>query len=574
MDPKQTKIVLGLISAIVLIWLAGPLAGTSEKAAETIPQLQPAFNATQALNITRDFVSQFPQRVLGSIDSRQSTGYLQGALEKLGYTTSYIHFDARLEGRRQVGRNILAFKPGQSQEIVAVVAHYDTAATTSQGAMDNGSGVGVLLELARLFSQGGSRRSLLFILSDGEEYGSLGARDLAQTYEERSRIVGVLSLDNVSIGDLAAIRLDEVGQFGGYTPPWLRRIARLAAQGEGLPVAEPWGFGELFERALAISWSDQGPFLRERIPAINLNSESKDRDRATEIYHSAQDTIENLQASSLEQYGRIAEGILRAIDSLPEIPKESMGALRVREGAFLPAAAATALQYLAFLPLLLVISYHWNNHRQQLSTVRIQQELVWWLVTALPFVITYYLLILLSLLRLLPMYTLYPAAIKDPILSNPSWRILNGLFGTYLFFAVGLFFLIRFIYRKMQRPDFYVSKLVLLLLLLVVSLLALAHNSYWAVSFLALPAWIWALVEIGRGPGARTVNRIGILAAGIPYYVVLILYSSRMELGWHMVWYHILALTTGMFSQTGFLLAIAAIAIGIRFLMIQSYGRT
>jgi hypothetical protein len=203
--------------------------------------------------------------------------------------------------------------------------------------------------------------------------------------------------------------------------------------------------------------------------------------------------------------------------------------------------------------------------------VRIKQELVWWLVTAFPFVITYYLLILLSLLRLLPMYTLYPAAIKDPVLSNPSWRILNSLLGTYLFFAIGLFFLIRFVYRKMQRPDFYVSKLVLLLLLLVVSLLALAHNSYWAVSFLALPAWIWALVGISSEAGARAVNRIWILAAGIPYYVVLILCSSRMDLGWPMVWYLVLALTTGMFTQTGFFLATAAIAIGIRFLMIQSY---
>lgn len=574
MDSKQAKIILGLIAAIILVWLAAPWAGTSARVVETIPQVQPAFIAAQALNITRDFVTRFPQRVLGSIDSRQSTGFLQGSLEKLGYTTSYIHFDARIEGRRQIGRNILAFKPGQSQEILAVVAHYDTAATTVQGAMDNGSGVGVLLELARVFSQGGSRRSLLFILLDGEEFGSLGARDLAQTYEERGRIAGVLSLDNVSIGDLAAIRLDEVGQFGGYTPPWLRRIARLGAQSEGLPVAEPWAFGELFERALAISWSDQGPFLQQGIPAINLNSESKDRGRARAIYHSAQDTIENLQVSSIEQYGRIAERILRAVDSLSEIPKESMGALRVREGAFLPAPAVYVLQYLAFFPLIFVIAYHWNNHRRRLTQVRIRQELVRWLVTVLPFVITYYLLILFDLLRLLPTYTLYPAAIKDPVLYQPSWRILNSLFGTYLFFAVGLFFLIRFVYRKMERPNFYVSKLILLVVLLAISLLALAYNSYWAVCFLALPAWIWALVGIGGGPGARAANRIWILAAGIPYYLTLILCSSRMELGWNMVWYYVLALTTGTFTQTGFLLATASIAIGIRFLMIQSYSRT
>ncbi len=573
MDSRQTKIILGTIAALAAIWLAAPLAGISEKIAEVPPQIQPAFDATQALNMTRDFVTQSPHRVLGSMDSRQSTGYLQSTLEALGYATSYAHFDARLEGRRQVGRNILALKPGQSKEILALVAHYDTAATTTQGATDNGSGVGVLLELARVFSQSHLRRSLLLILSDGEEYGSLGARDLAQTYEERSQIVAVISLDHVGIGDLEAIRLDEVGQVGGYTPPWLRRIARLAAQSEGLPVREPWGLGELFERAMALSWADQGPFLYEGIPALNLNSESKEKDRAREIYHSAQDTIENLKATSMEQYGRIAEKMLRTIDALAEIPGESMGSFRVREDAFLPAIAATALQYLVFLPLVLIIVFHWKNHRQNLSKVRIQQELVWWLMTVIPFIIAYYLLILLSLLRLLPTYTFYPATLKDPVLYHPSWKILNSVIGTYLFFSIGLFFLIRFIYRKMQRPNFYVSKMLLLLILLVISVLALAHNSAWAVSFLALPVWIWALVGLGDRPGTRVVNRLWILAAGIPYCAMLIFFSARMELGWNIVWYHALALCTGMFTQAGFLLAAMAIATGIRLLMIQSYGK-
>src|SRR4030095_16857189 len=200
MDRQQTRIILVLMAVVVVCWLLSVLFVRSK--AEALPMVQSAvrFDATQAFRYAKEFVTRFPRRVLGSIEARQSTGYLKQQLESLGYEVDYTHFDAIIAGRRQVGRNVLALKAGRSSEIMALVAHYDTAPTTRQGAMDNGSSIGVLLELARVFSTESPQRSLLLAASDGAEWGMLGAMDLARSYSERGRIVAALALDYVAIG--------------------------------------------------------------------------------------------------------------------------------------------------------------------------------------------------------------------------------------------------------------------------------------------------------------------------------------------------------------------------------------
>ena len=314
MDSKQTRIVLIVMLVVAGGWLVSLLFLGFREPAPSLSETPLTFDAAQAFQRARDFVTRYPKRVLGSFEARGSTGYLQKELEGMGYKISYSHFEAILNNRRQVGRNVLAFKEGASPEIVTVVAHYDTAGTTIQGAMDNGAGVATLLELARIFAGSATRRSLLFVASDGEEWGMLGALDLARNYPTRDRIIALLSLDYLALGELAALELDTVGQRGGYSPPWLREISRAAANSSRLPVREPYGFQEHLERSVLISRTDQGPFLNAGIPAINLGSRSKDSAREAEIYHSSGDTIENLNPASFELYGKTAEKVIRTLD--------------------------------------------------------------------------------------------------------------------------------------------------------------------------------------------------------------------------------------------------------------------
>ncbi len=573
MDAKQTKIVLAVAAIVAVLWLALPLMGTRGQPGSPTEPISLAFDPSGAFQGTRDFVTEYPRRVLGSIESRQSTGFLQQHFRQLGYQVSYAHFDAVIAGYRQVGRNVYAFRRGRSPEILALIAHYDTARTTLQGAMDDGSGVGILMELARVFAGVPTNRSLLFVASDGEEWGMLGALDLVRNYPERQLIVAALSLDYVTVGDLATLTLETSGQRGGYSPPWLRSLARVSAEAEGVAVSGPAGFREFVQRALLLSSTDQGPLLFAGIPAINLGSESRDEALERSVYHSDRDTMENLKVESFAKYGRVAERMVRSLDSLPLIPHEPMGAFRVHGDTTVSPRIMALLQYLAFAPLVVALWFHVANHGRYFSLGRIQREVSALLGTFFPFAVFYSSIVLLTLLRRFPLFSMYPATPKDPILQHPQYGVLAGIFITVALFAVGCYFLVWYLNNELPRADFFVSKTLLLLVLAVVSIWALVYNGYWAVTFFVLPAWIWALIGAGAGPGARAANRMLIVAAGVIYYALSLSYAARLYLGWRLIWYEVLALSTGMFRFRAFLLAAAIFTLGIRFLAIQSYCR-
>ncbi len=571
MDTRQSKVVLITMVAVAALWLLSPVIGTRRSYTLNAGD-HVQFDSTRALRNTSEFVTQHPSRVIGSIESRQSSGLLQKRFQELGYAVSYAHFNAVVASRKQVGRNIYAFKPGRSQEIIAVMAHYDTAGTTLQGAMDDGSGVGVLLELARIMASRPLQRGILFVASDGEEWGMLGARELAANYPERGRIAAALSLDYVAIGDLAGLSLETAGQGGGYTPPWLRALARSAVEPEGLPLYEPYGFTEHLQRALPFSWTDQGPLVQAGIPAINLGSYSRDPDRELAVYHSPQDSIANMKAESFKPYGQAAERILLELDRMAAIPREPMESLRAVGSIYLPSPIVLALQCLAFVPVAVIAWFHLANHGRYISTGRVQRELTSYLATLTPFLLAWTALFVLVRLRKLPGYSIYPATPKDPVLLHPDWGAISWIAGTALVAGLGLYFLLKYLHDEAARPDFFVSKSINVVLFLVLIVLAMLYNPYWAATFLLLPAWIWSMVGPGKGYGGRAANRIILAAAGILYFMISCSFAEHLCIGWRLFWYQILAVSSGAISLQGYLLSVAVLALGVRFLAIQSHG--
>jgi len=569
MDSKQTKTVLGVFIFVLFAWLVAPLL-FSRREPDRVPDLIPlSFSASRALAHTEEFVKQFPNRVFGSLESRQSTGYLQDRLAELGYSVTYTHFDARISRRPQVGRNVLALKQGRSPEILAVVAHLDTARTAIRDASDNGSGGGELLELARVFSGSPTRRSLLFIFTDGGEWGSVGAKDIAETYPQRGRIVAALSLDHVSSGDLAAFYLESTGQLNGFAPPWLRQIARGAAEKQGLPVMEGSLIREHFERALLISTSDQGPFLRAGIPAINLGSISANRQSQDVIRHTTQDTVENLTAAAFEKYGCAAEYIIRTLDAVQFIPAESPAAFRLWGARYTHPMVMPVLHVLAFLPFAVIFWFHLSRYRTRLTSIGVGRELLVYLGTALPLLSIFFSIMLARALRKIPLLSLYPPNAKDAVMTNPPWIVLGTILGAAVFIAIVCYIIGSYSVRELPKPDFHASKLILLSLLLLIVALSLWNNSYWATAFVLLPAWIWALVENARTRMEQVGNGFLLVAAGVPYYALLGYYAGRLEMGWNFIWYQVLAFSSGLFATSSCLLAAFTVALCIRFLVIQ-----
>ena len=112
--------------------------------------------------------------------------------------------------RRFPSRNVVAMIPGSDpklkDEVVLYVAHWDhlgsdparAANPIYHGALDNASGAGALLEIARAHAKlpVRPRRTVVFLSTTGEEHGLLGAKHyVANPLYPLARTVGVLNLD-------------------------------------------------------------------------------------------------------------------------------------------------------------------------------------------------------------------------------------------------------------------------------------------------------------------------------------------------------------------------------------------
>lgn len=106
---------------------------------------------------------------------------------------AYLQFDYTNEdngcGNGEGWRDVMAVLPGAStvdHRVVIIEAHLDSRcndncdpACFAPGAEDNGSGVALVMELARVMSRYTFDHTLVFLLTTGEEHGLLGAQAMA-----------------------------------------------------------------------------------------------------------------------------------------------------------------------------------------------------------------------------------------------------------------------------------------------------------------------------------------------------------------------------------------------------------
>jgi Zn-dependent M28 family amino/carboxypeptidase len=149
----------------------------------------PQFNADSAYRFVKDQVD-FGPRVPSSTAHENCCNYLTGKLKS--YNADVINQKANVtayDGSRLPVNNIIArYKPGNPNRIF-LAAHYDSRpwadhsknpAARKQpidGANDGASGVGVLLEVARLISNMELPVGVDIILFDAEDYGTPEFRD-------------------------------------------------------------------------------------------------------------------------------------------------------------------------------------------------------------------------------------------------------------------------------------------------------------------------------------------------------------------------------------------------------------
>src|SRR5262245_18577503 len=314
------------------------------------PALEPEFDGVAATATAVDFADRYPVRVPGTQGAREATSWMESQLRGFGLETEIERFHAKIPGRGSVElENVLAVRPGRSNQIIVVLAHRDNTGM-SPGANDNGSGTAALIELARSEAVSQPRtpnNTLLFLSTDGGSFGGLGAEHFAAHYRFRSRIVAAINLD--AIGGAGPPHL----AFGADTPRFpsaalVSTASERILDETGRAPTHPGALAQLIDLGFPFSLYEQGPFVDRGVAAITLTSAG---DRPPSSFG---DTPDNLATRRLAAIGGASQALLGSLNAEVERAEGTSSYIYLGERV-VRGWAIVLILFTALLPCLAVI---------------------------------------------------------------------------------------------------------------------------------------------------------------------------------------------------------------------------
>ena len=219
-----------------------------------------------------------------------------------------------MEDQFNQGKNVVGFMDNQASKTVVIGAHYDHLgfggdgslfrgenAEIHNGADDNASGTGMIIELARYFKkQKDNSSNFLFIAFSGEEKGLLGSNHYAKNPTvELSEVKYMINLDMVG-------RLDSSNSLiiagVGTSPVWDSLVDGNISKGLNIE-EKPDGVGP----------SDHTSFYLKDIPVLHLFT------GAHPDYHKPSDDPELINYEGMFRIYTYLIDLEKSLSSLPEL---------------------------------------------------------------------------------------------------------------------------------------------------------------------------------------------------------------------------------------------------------------
>ncbi|MCS6896253.1 MAG: M28 family peptidase [Bacteroidia bacterium] len=283
----------------------------------TIPTDRPAFSADSAYAHIQRQLS-FGMRIPGTSSHKTTGDWIVATLKRYGAS---VHEQVGTFKGTPVRNIIGSFGPKEGKRVF-LSAHWDSRPFADQdpekprepvpGANDGASGVAVLLELARLFSQKPLPYAVDIIFWDAEDLGREGVEDSyclgsqywissPQPYPRESYVWGI-HLDMV--GARGAAFLQE-----GYSRKYAPRLVETLWQ-----LAQQLGYGQLFPALPTEPIIDDSYYLSARggIPVVNIIQRDPLGRSFFPEWHTTRDDMSVIHKPTLQAVGELLVAFLYA----------------------------------------------------------------------------------------------------------------------------------------------------------------------------------------------------------------------------------------------------------------------
>jgi len=368
---RVNPLYLGLITIIIVCslvyWLAlVPPNALSRNVDEKL------FSAYRAIDIIHNVLSNNKPHPVNSIENIHVRDNIINILKQYGYQPK-IQKKKICKSEHgfvtcMVVENIIAIRLGESNKAIMLAAHYDSLGA-GVGASDNGSGVGVILEIARIFKQKKLKNSLILLFSDAEEEGLMGATAFVKELPVEQDIAVVLNLETRGTTGMSVMFETSSNNH------WLIEILSKALKN---PVANS-AFYEAYK--LMPNSTDFAIFKKQGIAGLNFAYADY-----VSRYHTSNDSLEYLDSSSIQHHGDNIHSMTSVLLDMELSNKSNLDASYIdifsEKIVYWPKSYSL---YLSISSLLVVLLSVLNFYRANLIRVK---EILWSSTTILLYSIT------------------------------------------------------------------------------------------------------------------------------------------------------------------------------------------
>ena len=278
------------------------------------------FSAARAMEHLA-FLSNKPHPV-GSAEHSHVGEYIRSQLTVMGLTPE-------LQETSGLTNIVARLKGTSGGKAVLLVAHYDTV-PSSPGASDNGSGVAAMLEILRAVKAGSPlSHDVMFLFSDGEEIGLLGAKAFVYRHPWAKEIGVVLNFE--ARGNSGPSIMFETSPENGW-------LIRQFASASPRPVATSLSHDiyKLLPNTTDFAIFKEAGFAGLEFAFIN----------GINHYHTSTDTVAELDGRSLQHQGASGLALTR------HLADANLENVRTSDAVYFDLFSSTLISYPASLALL------------------------------------------------------------------------------------------------------------------------------------------------------------------------------------------------------------------------------